>query len=157
MFRPSCGHLQAIQNEYECKLNFNYINWCRVIDISTLHNIQRYVANKINIKIRWGKRSVKNPKRVISPMAQQPLVGQGLLSIEASRSHSHTPLGRTPLEEWSAQRKDLYLTTHNTHKRQTSMPPAEFEPTILVSERPQTHALDRAATGIGKGVIYQSE
>jgi hypothetical protein len=25
-----------------------------------------------------------------------------------------------------------------------------FEPTILVSERPQTHALDRTATGIGK-------
>ena len=29
------------------------------------------------------------------------------------------------------------------------MPPVEFEPTILVSERPQTHALDRTATGIG--------
>jgi hypothetical protein len=28
------------------------------------------------------------------------------------------------------------------------MPPVEFELTILVSERPQTHALDRAATGI---------
>jgi hypothetical protein len=29
------------------------------------------------------------------------------------------------------------------------MPPVEFEPTILVSERPQIHALDRTATGIG--------
>jgi hypothetical protein len=29
------------------------------------------------------------------------------------------------------------------------MPSAGFEPTILVSERPQTHALERAATGIG--------
>jgi hypothetical protein len=29
------------------------------------------------------------------------------------------------------------------------MPPVEFEPTILVSERPQTHALDRTTTGIG--------
>jgi hypothetical protein len=38
---------------------------------------------------------------------------------------------------------------HTTLTRETSMPPAEFEPTILVSERPQTHALDRAATGIG--------
>ena len=61
----------------------------------------------------------------------------------------HTTLGRTPLDEWSARRRNLYLTTHNTHKRQTSMPPAGFEPTILVSERPQTQALDRAATGIG--------
>jgi NifB/MoaA-like Fe-S oxidoreductase len=29
------------------------------------------------------------------------------------------------------------------------MPSAGFEPTIPVSEQPQTHALDRAATGIG--------
>jgi hypothetical protein len=42
----------------------------------------------------------------------------------------HTTVGRTPLDEWSAQSKDIYLTTHNTHKRQTSMPPTEFEPTI---------------------------
>ena len=40
-------------------------------------------------------------------------------------------------------------TSDNTHKRQTSMPPAEFEPTIPENERPQTHVLDRAATGIG--------
>jgi len=31
--------------------------------------------------------------------------------------------GRTPLDEWSARRTDLYLTTHNTHNRQISMPP----------------------------------
>jgi len=29
------------------------------------------------------------------------------------------------------------------------MPPVGFEPTISAGERPQTHALDRAATGIG--------
>ena len=29
------------------------------------------------------------------------------------------------------------------------MPPVGFEPTILAGERPQTHALDRAATGTG--------
>ena len=61
----------------------------------------------------------------------------------------HTILGRTPLDEESARRRDLYLTTHNSHNRQTSMPPAGFEPTIPTSNRPQTHALDRAATGIG--------
>ena len=30
--------------------------------------------------------------------------------------------GRTPLDEWSARRRDLYLTTHDTHNRQISMP-----------------------------------
>jgi hypothetical protein len=29
------------------------------------------------------------------------------------------------------------------------MPPVGFEPTIPASARPQTHALDRAPTGIG--------
>jgi len=29
------------------------------------------------------------------------------------------------------------------------MPPAGFEPTISAGQRPQTYALDRAATGIG--------
>jgi hypothetical protein len=37
----------------------------------------------------------------------------------------------------------------NTHMRQTSMSCEGFEPTIPASERPQTHALDRAATGTG--------
>jgi hypothetical protein len=60
----------------------------------------------------------------------------------------NTTLGRTPLEEWSARFRDLYLTTHNTHNRQTSMPPAGFQPAIPVSERLQTHALDRVAAGI---------
>ena len=61
--------------------------------------------------------------------------------------NTHT-LGRTPLDEWSARRRDLYLTTHSTHKRQPSMPLEGFEPAIPASERPQTHALDRAVTGI---------
>jgi alpha-D-ribose 1-methylphosphonate 5-triphosphate diphosphatase PhnM len=33
------------------------------------------------------------------------------------------------------------------------MPPVGFETTILVSERPKTHALDRTATGIGSKTI----
>jgi hypothetical protein len=73
------------------------------------------------------------PLTVFFYMAQQPLVGQGLLINEASRSllslslslslshthtHTHTHThGRTPLEEGSARCRDLYLTTDNTHKR----------------------------------------
>jgi hypothetical protein len=61
----------------------------------------------------------------------------------------HSTVGRTPLDDGSARRRNLYLTTHNTPKRQTPMPPAGFEPAVLPSERPQTLALDRSATGIG--------
>jgi len=65
-----------------------------------------------------------------------------------------TTVGRTPLDEWSARRSDLYLTTHNTHNRQTSMPPVGFEPKISAFERPQTHFTDRAATGTGRHILY---
>jgi len=55
------------------------------------------------------------------PMALQPLVGQGLLIIESSLSHSrHTTLGKTPPEEWQTRRRDLYITTQNNQKRQKS-------------------------------------
>ena len=60
-----------------------------------------------------------------------------------------TTVGRTPLDEWSARRRDLHLTTHNNHNRQKSMPPVGLETTISAGERPQTYALERAATGTG--------
>jgi hypothetical protein len=42
--------------------------------------------------------------------------------------------------------------THNTRNRQTSLSPAGFESAIPGSERPQTKAADRTATGIGRAV-----
>jgi hypothetical protein len=76
-------------------------------------------------------------------LSRQPPVGQGLLIREVSRSHSirHTTVGRIPLDEWSDRRRDFYLTTHNTHNKQTSMPPVDFETTVSAGERPQTYAL----------------
>jgi hypothetical protein len=46
--------------------------------------------------------------------------------------------------------REIYLTTHNTHKRQTSIPQAGFEPAIPASERLQTKSLEGVGTGIGK-------
>ena len=45
----------------------------------------------------------------------------------------HTTLGRTHLGEWSTRRRDLYLTTHNTDKIQTSKLLVGFEPAIQAS------------------------
>jgi hypothetical protein len=59
---------------------------------------------------------------------------------------------RTSVDERSACRRDLYLTTHNTQHRQTFMPKVGFEPTNPASERPKTHALDRMATEIGEHI-----
>ena len=85
------------------------------------------------------------------PMALQPNAGYGLLIFTRFLDHTQrrTTVGRTPLDEWSARRRDLCLTTHNTHNRQTSILPAGFETTFSAGERSQTDALDRAATGTG--------
>jgi len=52
-----------------------------------------------------------------------------------------TTVGRTPLDERSARRRDLHLTTLNTHNRQTSMPPVGFEPTTAPSGPRPPHSL----------------
>jgi hypothetical protein len=81
-------------------------------------------------------------------VAQQPLVGQGLLINEASRSHSGTPHAVGLL--WTSDQPEAETSTwqHTTlKKRQTS--PEGFEPAIPTSERPQTYALDRTATEVG--------
>jgi hypothetical protein len=55
-------------------------------------------------------------------MAREPLGGLGRLIVSGfAITLRHSTLGRTPLDEGPARRRDLYLTTHNTHKRQTSM------------------------------------
>ena len=71
--------------------------------------------------------------------ASQPIVGlysQPPLSRFLDHTQRRTTFGRTPPEEWSVRRRDLYPKTHNTHNRQTSMPPVEFEPTISAGARP---------------------
>jgi hypothetical protein len=55
-------------------------------------------------------------------------------------------VGRTPLDEWLARLRDLYMTTHNIHNRHTYTP-VGFEPTISAGERQHTYDLDCTATG----------
>ena len=81
-------------------------------------------------------------------MAQQPPVGQGLLIIEDSWSHSDTPHSVGLL--WTSDQPDAETSLPDNigHKKQTMMSLAGFEPAVHAIERPQTHTLDRAATEI---------
>jgi hypothetical protein len=76
------------------------------------------------------------------PMVLQSIVGQGLLITEASLLHSDTPHSIELLWTSDQSHRDIYLTTHNNRRRQTSMPPAGFEPAIPGSEGPQTLVID---------------
>jgi hypothetical protein len=96
--------------------------------------------------------NIFQPRGATAPRGTAPPANRGFTIILR-----YTTLGRISLDEWSARRRDLYLTKHNTHKRQTAMFPAGFEPTIPAMERPQTHGLDRAATGNGPIVSRKAE
>ena len=76
--------------------------------------------------------------------------GYRVLLLHLTTLNATYTLGKTPMGEGSAGRKNLYLITHSIHNRQTSMHLAGIETLIPASERLQTHALDRAATGIGQ-------
>ena len=65
-------------------------------------------------------------------------------------THTHTHTLTKILQEESARCIDLYLTTHNAHNRQISMPPEEIRTRNPRSQRPQTHPLQCVATGIGE-------
>ena len=85
-----------------------------------------------------------------APSGQRPPHCRGLTIILR-----HTTLDKTPLDEWSAHRRAFWMTTQNTYKRQIT--PEEFEPEIPACERPQTHALDLAATGTVQHQIRQQK
>ena len=60
-------------------------------------------------------------------LSQQPNGGRGRLIRVVYRSPTMTHHSRwTSLDVWSACRRDLYVTTHSLHKRQTYMSPAGF-------------------------------
>jgi len=83
---------------------------------------------------------------VYHPWRFDPIPGHGLpLGGFAVALTGLTTLSRTPLDEWAAWGRDLYLTIHHVHKRQTFISPTGFEPPIPAGERPQTHTSDRAA------------
>ena len=84
--------------------------------------------------------SHENTGRTVSLfLAQQTPLPQWARASAFTRFLDHTQrqttISRTHLDEWSIGRRDLYLTTHNTHNRQTSMPPGGI----------RTHNLSRRA------------
>jgi len=104
---------------------------------------------KVGVKKRWRHNNKYYPNFFFFWLCDPTRVMASSFLRFLDYTQRRTTVGRTTLDEWSALRRDLYLTTHNTHNRQTSMPSVGFEPMISAGERPQTYALDSAATGTG--------
>jgi len=71
--------------------------------------------------LRWNK----------SRKGNQPIIFYGLTATSGPAPHYRgltITLGGTPLDERSARRREFYLTTHSTQKRQASIPSANSNP-----------------------------
>jgi hypothetical protein len=88
---------------------------------------------------------------ILFPCFGSPYWGQDVLIVEASRLHSDIPHSVGIL--WTSDRPitETFIWQNTTLKREreTSMPQARFEAAIPARQLPQTHALERAARGIG--------
>ena len=84
-----------------------------------------------------------------SSWLSDPTKGIGTLFLRyVDQTHRRTTVGRTPLDEWSARRIDLCLTTQ--HSQQTEVhAPGRIEPPKPAGKRPPFHVLDREATRNG--------
>ena len=69
---------------------------------------------------------------------------QHLFLVFLDHTQRCSTVSRTPLDEWSVRRRDLYLTTHDTHNRKRSMP-------LVSGERPQAARLLRSCVRIPPG------
>jgi hypothetical protein len=89
------------------------------------------------------------PRDLTTQMGLAPLT-------EVSISHSDTPHSAGFFRTSDRPLAGLYITTHHTIKRQTSMLSTGFERNIPASKQPQTHGLDRAVIGIGISITQLS-
>jgi len=57
---------------------------------------------------------------------------ENIVALDHTQTHA---FGRTPMDGGSVRRRDLYLTTHNTHNKQTSLPAEGFKAAVPASKR----------------------
>ena len=86
----------------------------------------------------------KHTKKIVHQVGFIYKITQG---CTVTKPKSHTTVGRNPLAKWSARYRG------NSHHLNETV----IEPATPASERPQTHVLDRASTGIGRGLLYWNE
>ena len=120
--------------------------FCRVLVDKTLkevwggrmRKILKYMLRKWIVQDIW--------LRIVSKCASWYFFHDAIFPSEPGPPHyrgfritlRHTTLGRTPLDEWSARRKD------------TCMPRRDSNPQSQQANGRRPHALDRTTTGIGK-------
>ena len=115
-------------------VNHEYIeSYVFTLYVGVLRQVTRYsnVTSSFIPQPTLPEEATVTHRLVISffAVALWPSAGHGLLILEVFLDHTRcTTVGTTPIDEWSAHHRDLYLTIHNTHNRQTSTPQWDSNP-----------------------------
>jgi hypothetical protein len=141
---------------------------------TTRAEFKKQIDNRIDIRDNWNINVYENEfQMTVSCGRSSTMVGRSYMLFCSTRENSFplwldSPSGPRPHLWWGfdstlrhttlGRMSDRSVTdTCNltVHKSQeTFMPAVGFEHAIPASERPQNHALDRAATGIGIKISY---
>jgi len=101
----------------------NFINICPIMQQATRHFSALvtfwHTLQNLKHKITW---KIKHQKYVSFGATAPQWARASSFTRFLDQTQRRITVGRTPLQERSARRRDLYLTTYNTHNRQKSMP-----------------------------------
>ena len=128
----------------------------------------KYVPRMVYVAVHWSVRPKEEDRKLISVLrhsginkrVKKELKNNFFMALAAQSramassflmffeiTHNDTPQSVGLL--WTSDQPVAETSTWQHTTQQTSMPPAGFESTMSAGERPQTYALDRAATGTG--------
>jgi hypothetical protein len=113
---------------YVKNIRFLRISWASTAE-NLIMDYEIGVTNQlflVKVKLSRGVRGL-----FVCFLRDNPQCARASFTRFLDHTQRRTTVGRTPLDEWSARRRDLYLTTHNTHNRQTYMPPGGIRTHIL--------------------------
>ena len=127
---PTCHFMWPASNYYFNPLNAELNPICHLLALLGLHHFLH--VSRIRVK----SLTLRLLMSYIYIYLYIYIYTEHLFLMFLDHTQRRSTVGRTPLDEWSARLRDLYLTTHDTHNRQISMPPVGFEPTISAGERP---------------------
>jgi hypothetical protein len=151
MARLRCSKFQMLLHE---SIWVKYVTQYLPLHHHVHATVSRYSMTPHNIS------SYKPPSRLLAPLANiaffggggawQPPVGQGLLIHEVSSSHTTTHHSRQDSSRRVISPTQRSLPVNTQQSQLTDRHPCPRDSnTISAGERPQTYALERAATGIG--------
>ena len=124
--RRSCTfYVRSFQRTYNKRyLRLNWLMWILVAFLR-YWEFRTWVLSSI---VQTTPKAHRFSRALTLRLLMSYIYMEHLFLMFLDHTQRRTTVGRTPLDEWSASRRDLYLTTHDTHNRQICTPRWDLNP-----------------------------